>query len=276
MEVGIVEEVFDPAAAACFGVEEGRVTVMIHSGSRGLGYQVCDDYLALMNREAGRLGFDLPDRQLCCAPVNSPEGQDYLGAMAAAVNFAFCNRQMITHWTRQAFAEALGARLSSVNMAVVYEVAHNIAKIEEHLVNGKKKKVCVHRKGATRALGPGHPDLPARFRDAGQPVIIPGDMGRCSYVLCGGTRSAVESFGSACHGAGRLLGRSQARALSTGKAVAKELAAKGITLRAASLSDVPEEASYAYKDVADVVGVVERAGLARRVARLQPLVVVKG
>jgi tRNA-splicing ligase RtcB len=276
VEVDVVTEVYDKEIAAAWGLREGHAAVLIHTGSRGLGHQVCEEMLVLMVQAARRAGIALPDKQLACAPLNSPEAKRYLGAMAAAANFAFANRALLAGRALKAVARGLGRKERELGAQLVYDVAHNIAKMESHVVDGHARNLCVHRKGATRALGPGHPDLPERFRASGQPVIIPGDMGRCSYVLCGGTRSGAETFGSACHGAGRLMGRSQARALSTGKAVAKELASRGITLRAASLSDVPEEASYAYKDVGDVVGVVERAGLARRVARLQPMVVLKG
>ena len=272
-EVQWVDEVYDQAAATAFGLEAGQVTVMIHSGSRGLGHQVCTDHLKNLVAAAERYGIALPDRQLSCAPLWSAEAKSYLGGMAAAANFAFANRQAMTHWARASFAAALGheARLS-----VVYDVCHNIAKFETFEVAGKRRRLCVHRKGATRAYPPGHPEVPARYRAVGQPVLVPGDMGRYSFVLAGSQRAYAETFGSCCHGAGRRLSRGQAKREARGRSIPAELAAQGVLVRAAGMATVVEEMPEAYKDVADVVAVVHDAGLARKVARLRPLAVVKG
>lgn len=276
LEVQVVEEVFDPATAAALGLEVGLVTVMIHTGSRGFGHQVCTDALGVMQGAMKRYGISLPDRQLACAPARSPEGQAYLGAMRAAANFAFANRQCLAYWTREAFQRALGRSPREVGMRTVYDVAHNIAKEEEHEVDGRRLRVLVHRKGATRAFPPGHPELPQAYRTIGQPVLIPGDMGRYSYVLVGSEGSMRETFGSTCHGAGRVLSRTAAVKAARGRSIAQELRARGIIARAAGHESLAEEMSEAYKDVKDVVHVVERAGLSRVVARLRPLGVVKG
>jgi len=276
LEIDVVAEVYDQAAAERFGLVKGGVTLLVHSGSRGLGHQVCDEMLHVMLKASHTAGIQLPDKQLACAPLSSPEAERYLGAMAAAANFAFANRALIAHRALGALATATDLKLRDLKARLIYDVCHNIAKYEDHVVDGKTRRLCVHRKGATRAFGPGHPSLSPAYRDLGQPVIIPGDMGRYSYVLCGQEGAMAETFGSACHGAGRVLSRGKAKQMSTGKAVQKAMAGRGITLRAASLSSVVEEMSEAYKDVADVVGVVEKAGIARRVARLEPLIVVKG
>jgi len=276
VEVGYVEQVFDEKIAARLGLFKDQVTVIVHTGSRGLGHQICDDFIKVMLAAANKYGIYLPDRQLCCAPVTSPEGQRYLGAMAAGVNFAFCNRQLITHWTREAFMRALGAGPKTVNMQVVYEVAHNIAKIEEHKVNGKNKKLCVHRKGATRAFGPGHPAVPESYRDIGQPVLIPGDMGRYSYVLVGTENAMRETFGSTCHGAGRLMSRKKAKKNAQGRSLFKELQDKGVYVKASSKATMAEEMPEAYKNVANVVDAVAGAGISKIVARLKPMGVIKG
>ena len=275
-EVQYVDEVYDAAAAAAFGLAPGRVTVMIHSGSRGLGHQVCTDHLKVMQKAVERYAFALPDRQLCCAPLTSPEGRAYLAAMAAAANFAFANRQVMSHWARESFAAALGVAVDELGMEVVYDVCHNIAKYETFERRGGEITACVHRKGATRAYPAGHPRVPVRYRHVGQPVLIPGDMGRYSYVLVGGERSLVESFGSACHGAGRVMSRKAAKKAAAGRRLMEEMEERGVLVRAAGMATVAEEMPEAYKDVADVVEVVERAGLARRVARLRPLGVIKG
>ncbi|MGM0576488.1 MAG: RtcB family protein [Myxococcota bacterium] len=275
-EVSRVAEVYDEAAARAFGLEEGRVTVMIHSGSRGLGYQVCDDNLRAMLRASEKYGIDLPDRQLCAAPLTSPEAARYFAGMACAVNYAFANRQMMTHFVRRAFEEFFGASAESMGLGLVYDVCHNIAKWEEHEVDGEKRRLCVHRKGATRAFGPGHPDVPRAYRDVGQPVLVPGDMGRYSFVLAGTERAMEESWGSSCHGAGRRMSRTQARKQARGRQIFRELEQRGIFVRSDSKKTVAEEVSEAYKDVADVVDVIHGAGLARKVARLEPLAVVKG
>lgn len=276
LEVQVVEEVFDAEAARLMGLEEGGICVMIHSGSRGLGYQVCDDALKEMRRCPEKYHIDLPDRQLACAPIESPEGQRYLAGMRAAANYAWANRQLLMWQTREAFSEFFGKPWEKLQMNLVYDVAHNIAKMEKHIVDGQEKLVCVHRKGATRAFPAGHPDVPDRYRSIGQPVIIPGDMGRESYVLVGLPAAMEKTFGTTCHGAGRVMSRNAAVQHARGRQIDKELAAKGIIARAHSRAGLAEEHSDAYKDVSLVVDIVERAGLARKVARLRPLGVVKG
>jgi tRNA-splicing ligase RtcB len=278
IEVGCVGEVFDSAAASALGLEVGTVTVLIHSGSRGLGHQVCTDFLDLMLDAAGRYGIDLPDRQLACAPLTSPEGERYLGAMSAAANFAFANRQVMAHLVREAFARVMGRPWRELGMDLVYDVAHNNAKWETHSVGGVPTRVCVHRKGATRAFPPGHAELPPVFRDVGQPVLIPGDMGRYSYVLVGTDAAFSETFGSTCHGAGRVMSRTKAKksVRQEGRDLKREFGERGIEVRAASFATVAEEIPEAYKDVAEVVDVVDRAGIGRKVAKLLPLGVLKG
>ncbi len=273
LEVQVVEEVREVAVARALGLEEGGLTVLIHTGSRGFGHQVCDDFLERMVQASRRHGIELPDRQLCAAPFRSPEGQDYFAAMGAAMNFAFANRQVITHRVREVLQRRFGAE---VEAEVVYDVCHNIAKLEEHEVEGQRRELVVHRKGATRAFGPGHPLVPAAYREIGQPVLVPGDMGRYSFLLVGAPGAERQAFGSCCHGAGRRLSRNKARQQARGRDVRGELAREGIALQAAGRRTVEEEISEAYKDVAEVVAVVEQAGLARIVARLRPFVVVKG
>ena len=275
-EIQEVTEIYDPEAARAFGLFAGQVTVMIHSGSRGLGHQVCTDHLREMVGAVARHGIALPDRQLACAPIASPEGRRYLAAMAAAANFAFANRQVMSHWARVSFAAALGLPEERLAMDVVYDVCHNVAKFETFEREGRKRRLCVHRKGATRAYPAGHPQVPAAYRAVGQPVLIPGDMGRYSFVLAGGERALEETFGSTCHGAGRRMSRHQAKRAARGRSLVEEMAAKGVVVMAAGMATVAEEMPEAYKDVADVVEVVERAGLSRRVAKLRPLGVVKG
>ena len=274
LEVQVVDEILDGAAAEAFGVSAGQVLVMIHSGSRGFGHQTCTDHLARMN--LNRFGFDLPDRQLACAPVDSPEGRDYLAAMACACNFAFANRQAMMNEVRGVLEHVFRASHERLGVELVYDVAHNIVKRETHVVDGVERAVWVHRKGATRAFGPGRADVPAEYREIGQPVIIPGDMGRESWLLAGTGGAMSETFGSTCHGAGRLMSRSAARKVKSGAEVRRELEERGIVVKAASTSLLAEEAPYAYKDVSQVVRVVEAAGLSRRVARLRPLGVLKG
>jgi tRNA-splicing ligase RtcB len=271
-ELQYVAEIYDETVAHAFGLARDRIAVMIHSGSRGLGHQVCEDHLRVMIRAAERYGITLPDRQLCCAPVSSPEGRQYLAAMSAAANFAFANRQVMSHWVREAIAEALAITPQSTGMRTVYDVCHNIAKFETF----RNGRVCVHRKGATRAYPPGHEQIPASYRTVGQPVLIPGDMGRYSYVLVGTDRAYRDTFGSTCHGAGRRWSRSYAKRQAKGQAVIKELESRGIVVMAAGVATVAEEMPEAYKDVADVVNVVHEAGIARRVAQLRPLGVIKG
>ncbi len=276
LEVQYVEKVYNAEVAKKLGLEEGTVTVMIHCGSRGLGHQVCTDFLEILDRAVKKYGIQLPDRQLACAPIKSKEGEDYFAGMAASANYAWCNRQIITHWTREAFAKVFGMKEDELGMDLVYDVAHNIAKFEEHEVDGKKMKVCVHRKGATRAFGPGSQDVPLEYRDIGQPVLIPGSMGTPSYVLIGTKKAMEESFGSTCHGSGRLLSRAEAKRKLRGNVVKSKLEQKGIYVRATEGALLAEEAPEAYKSSDDVVEVVHRAGISLLVARLIPLGVAKG
>jgi len=276
VEVGYVEEIFDPSAAAAMGLEKGLATVLIHTGSRGLGHQICSDYISVMMKASRKYGIELPDRQLCCAPVGSDEGRDYLAAMAAAANFAFVNRQMIMHWTREAFSDVFGTAAKGKGLELVYDVCHNIAKLETHQVAGKATQLCVHRKGATRAFPPGHREVPEQYRNVGQPVLVPGDMGRCSYVMAGTQAGYEETFGSACHGAGRVMSRKQAKKAAAGRNIVHELAEKGVVVKGASRGTLVEEISDAYKDVNNVVNVLHQAGISRKVAKLRPLVVIKG
>jgi len=276
LEVQVVDQVVDPQAAAHLGLYEGGVCVTIHSGSRGLGYQVCDDSLRAMRTVPGRYGIDLPDRQLACAPVHSPEGQAYLGAMRAAANYAWCNRQILMWQAREVFELVFGRGWEQMDMELIYDVAHNIAKIEDHQIEGQVRRVCVHRKGATRAFAAGHPELPAAYRSLGQPVIIPGDMGRASWVLIGQPGSMHHTFGTTCHGAGRAMSRTEAVRQAGDRRIDRELAARGIVARSASRRGLAEEQPAAYKDVDLVVDVVQRCGLSAKVARLRPIGVIKG
>ncbi|MEJ2007005.1 MAG: RtcB family protein [Acidobacteriota bacterium] len=276
LEIQFVDKIYDEKAANALGLFAGQITVMIHTGSRGFGHQVCSDFLEVMERAAEKYKIELYDRELACAPFQSPEAQDYLAAMRAAANYAWANRQCIMHWTRETFMKVLGASPGALGMSLVYDVAHNVAKVEDHVVNGKKKKLVVHRKGATRAFPPGHPELPECYRHLGQPVLIPGDMGRASFVLLGTEKAMQETFGSTCHGAGRLMSRHQAIRKAKGRAIWRELEDKGIIVRSAGRSTLAEEMSEAYKDVSDVVEVVHMAGISTKVARLRPLGVVKG
>ncbi|HLA26986.1 MAG TPA: RtcB family protein [Syntrophales bacterium] len=276
LEIEVVEEIFDNTAAAAFGLEKGQIAVMIHSGSRGLGYQVCDDYLADMVRNMAKLGISLPDRQLACAYLDSQQGKDYLAAMACAANYAWANRQMLMHWTRAIFYRTLGKSPREICMRLLYDVCHNIAKIERFPISGKEVALCVHRKGATRAFPPGHPSLPERYRSVGQPVLIPGDMGSGAYVLAGTEKAFQETFGSTCHGAGRVMSRTQATKVSRGRSISREMAAKGVIVMASSKGTLTEELPEAYKDLDEVVGVVHNAGISRKVARLRTLGCIKG
>ncbi len=269
VELQVVEEVFDAAAARTLGLHPGHAMVLIHTGSRGLGHQVCTDYVRLMDEVMRRYGITLPDRELACAPIGSPEGARYFGAMCAAANFAWCNRQVITFRLRDVFRRFFG---ETGALQIVYDVAHNMAKLEEHA----GQRLCVHRKGATRAFGPAHPETPERYRAVGQPVFIPGSMGTASYVLAGTDEALALSFGSACHGAGRRMSRHAAKRAKPGHEIRRELEAQGIVVACPSSGELAEEAPFAYKDVERVVDVVDRAGLARKVARLRPLGVVKG
>jgi tRNA-splicing ligase RtcB len=276
LEVQVVDAVFDAVAARTMGLEKDMVCVMIHSGSRGLGYQVCDDALKQLRKAPEKYGIDLPDRQLVCAPIESPEGRHYLGAMCAAANFAWCNRQLLMWQAREAWQTVFGRPWQELGMNLVYDVAHNIAKFEEHTTGGKKRRVWVHRKGATRAFPPNHPEVPAVYKSIGQPVMIPGDMGRASWVLVGQQGSMNESFGTCCHGAGRAMSRTAAVRQAQGRRIDQELAARGVVARARSWRGLAEEQPAAYKNVDEVVEVVHRAGLAAKVARMRPIGVVKG
>lgn len=275
LEIQEVETIYDAETADAFGISKGMVTIMIHSGSRGFGYQVCDDYVKGMISCLQKYGISVPDRQLACAPVDSPEAKRYLGAMRCAANYAWNNRQCLMHLVRMTFEKFFAMSWQKMGMDLIYDVAHNIAKLEKHKINGKEKIVCVHRKGATRAFPPGHPELPVRYQKTGQPVIIPGDMGRNSYLLVG-TEKAAETFFSTCHGAGRVKSRTAAaKAFNAGKLVS-DLEKKGIFVKAAGRAIIVEEAPLAYKDVNDVVNVVHNAGISKKVCRMRPLGVVKG
>jgi tRNA-splicing ligase RtcB len=276
LEVQVVDTVFDAAAARAFDLEEGRVTVMIHSGSRGFGYQVCDDSLEMTRRALTKYKITVPDIQLSCAPVRSDEGRRYLGAMRAAANYAWTNRQCLTAVARRVFEKFFGRGPADLGMDLIYDVAHNIAKFERHEVDGKMKTLCVHRKGATRAFAPGEPELPALYRELGQPVIIPGDMGRNSYLALGTRRAMQETFGTTCHGAGRAMSRHAAAKAARGRSIEADLEKQGIIVMARSSRGAAEEQPAAYKDINDVVNVVDRAGLARKVLRMRPIGVIKG
>jgi tRNA-splicing ligase RtcB len=276
LEVQIVDEVLDEAAAQTMGLKKGGVCVMIHSGSRGLGYQVCDDALGALRKVPAKYGIELPDRQLACAPVDSDEGQTYLKAMRCAANYAWANRQLLMWQTREIFADFFSQSWESMQMNLIYDVAHNIAKMEQHEVEGRRRLLCVHRKGATRAFPAGHPDVPELYRQIGQPVIIPGDMGRASWVLVGRPGSMERTFGTTCHGAGRVMSRTAAIQHAHGRRIDRELAEKGIIAKCRNWKGLAEEQPEAYKDVSLVVDVVHRAGLASKVARLRPMGVVKG
>ncbi len=276
IELQKVEEIFEPDIAKVFGItNKEQIVVMIHTGSRGFGHQVCTDHLRVLEQAIRKYNIWLPDRQLACAPVNSPEGQNYFKAMACAANFAWCNRQMIVHWVRESFEKILGNSAEDLEMNIVYDVCHNIAKIEEHETDGKKKKVCVHRKGATQSFGPGKKEIPLKYRDVGQPVLIPGDMGTESYLLHG-TKKAEETFGSTCHGAGRVLSRHQALRQWRGEDIVRQLKSKGIYVHPASFKVAAEEAPESYKNIRNVVNITHESGISRKVVKFIPLGVVKG
>jgi tRNA-splicing ligase RtcB len=277
LEVAVVSDIYEPEAAQVMGIDRvGQVVVLIHSGSRGLGHQVCTDNLRAMEAAIRKYDIHLPDRELACAPFASPEGQAYFGGMAAAANYAWANRQAMTHWARQALSKVLGRSPRDLGLRLIYDVAHNIAKVEEYPVEGRPTRLVVHRKGATRAFPPGHPEVPLRYRTVGQPVLIPGDMGRYSFLLTGTEGAMKESWGSTCHGAGRMQSRGAAKRSMKGQDIAGMLEKKGITVRATSRGGLAEEVSEAYKDVAQVVEVVHRAGISRKVMRSRPLGVIKG
>ena len=276
LEIGVVEEIYDPKVANIFGIFKDQITLMIHTGSRGFGYQVCDDFLAIMTRHVRTLDIELPDRQLACAWIQSQEGKQYLSAMACAANYAWANRQILLHRSRDVFQHVLKASPKALDMQLLYDVCHNIAKKETHTIGGKEKTVCVHRKGATRAFPPGHPAVCEDYRAIGQPILIPGDMGTASYVLIGTQKAMAETFGSTSHGAGRVLSRKAAKKKSKGRAIHRELEDKGILVRWTGRSTLAEEMPEAYKDVSEVVNAVHGAGISKKVAKLRPIGVVKG
>ncbi|TAN42898.1 MAG: RtcB family protein [Nitrospirae bacterium] len=276
LELQYVDSIYDEKAAAAFGLFEGQITVMIHTGSRGFGHQVCTEALGTMLKAAQKYGITLHDRELACAPFNSPEAREYLAAMKAAANYAWANRQCLMHWTREVFISLLRIPPAALGMSLVYDVAHNIAKIEEHTISGKKRAVVVHRKGSTRAFPPEHPELPEAYRHIGQPVLIPGDMGRASFVLLGSEEAMSSTFGSTCHGAGRVLSRNQAIKQAKGRKIWREMEDRGVVVMAAGRETLAEEMPEAYKDISNVVNVVCGSGLSRKVARMRPLGVIKG
>lgn len=276
LEVDVVEEIYDEYAARVFGLFKGQVVVQIHTGSRGLGYQVCDDYLQTLVKAEKKYGFNLPDKQLACAPIQSREGQDYLSAMRCAANFAWNNRQVIMHLAKESIKETFKMSDSDLGFQLLYDVCHNVAKIEEHIVDGAKKKVCVHRKGATRAFPSGNIQIPEKYRTVGQPVLIPGDMGRYSFISVGTEKAMEETFGSSCHGAGRLQSRHQAIKQAKGRNLLDELAKSGIVIQAKGFKTIAEEMPNAYKDVSEVVEIMHNAGISTKVAKIKPVGVIKG
>ncbi len=277
LEIQRVDEIYDQSAAEAFGISfKDQVTIMVHTGSRGCGHQICTDYLELMQQANRKYGIPLVDRELACAPASSPEAQDYFSAMKCGANFAWANRQMITHWIRESFEQVLGRRAEQLGLRIIYDIAHNMAKLERHSVDGKLRWMYVHRKGATRAFGPGHPDIPEKYRTAGQPVIIPGDMGTASYLLAGTEQAMKETFGSSCHGAGRALSRHAAMKAHPSERVMAKMQELGVYLRAKSRKGISEEAPGAYKNIDDVVEISHNAGIVRKIVRLRPIGVVKG
>jgi tRNA-splicing ligase RtcB (3'-phosphate/5'-hydroxy nucleic acid ligase) len=276
IEIDLIDQVFDPAAASVMGLEQGNLAVQIHCGSRGFGHQICTDYVEDFQQAVHRFGIHLVDRELVCAPLDSPEGQSYLAAMRCAANYAFANRQILAHSSRKAFEQVLAGKVKDWQLHQVYDICHNMGKIETHVIDGERMKVCVHRKGATRAFGPGAPELPDEYKSIGQPVLVPGSMGTASWVLLGTKTSMEQSFGSSCHGAGRLMSRHEAKRNVRGDKLRQELESDGIHIRAGSMAGLAEEAPQAYKDVDQVVEAVVGGGIARKVARLRPLAVIKG
>ncbi len=276
IELDIVDQVTDPDVAQRIGLFEGQIAIQIHCGSRGLGHQVCGDYVKRFQKNISRYGLNLPDRELVCAPLSSAEGQDYLAAMKAAANYAFANRQVLAAHIRRSFEQVLAGRVSNHHIFQIYDIAHNMAKVETHHIDGKRMQLCVHRKGATRAFGPGSAELPMAYRDIGQPVLVPGSMGTASWVLVGTAQSMAQTFGSTCHGAGRTMSRKKARKRMRGITLREELEGRGIHIRAGSMPGLAEEAPAAYKDVDRVVNVVHSAGIAKKVAKLKPIAVIKG
>jgi len=276
LEVQVIDQIYQPEIARQMGLEEGMITLLIHTGSRGFGHQVCTDHLSVMQKAVQRYHINLPDKQLACAPVNSPEGEKYYQAMCCAANFAWANRQCIMHWAREVFSKIFHISSEGLGLKLVYDVAHNIAKIEDHHYNGKSVKLCVHRKGATRAFPPQHPELPLKYKEIGQPVLIPGDMGRFSFCSVGTKKAMDETFGSTCHGAGRVMSRGEARREVKNRDIVDELRAGGILIKARSRATLAEEISAAYKDVSEVVDVMDKSGISKKVARMRPLGVIKG
>ncbi|MCX6150853.1 MAG: RtcB family protein [Ignavibacteriales bacterium] len=276
VEVDVVDEIYDETAASAFGLFKNQIVIQIHTGSRGLGYQVCDDYLKVLIKAESKYGFDLPDKQLVCAPIKSKEGMDYLGAMQSAANFAWNNRQVIMHLVKKSFLQTFNMLEKDLGFQLVYDVCHNIAKIEKHKIDGEIKKVCVHRKGATRAFAPGSELIPDKYRGVGQPVLIPGDMGRYSYVAVGTDKAMNDTFGSSCHGAGRTQSRHKAMKNAKGRNIIEELSKLGIVVQAKGMRTIAEEMPEAYKDVSDVVNVMHNAGITNKVAKLRPVGVIKG
>jgi len=277
LEIQVVEDIYDREAAKIMGIDDvGQITVMIHTGSRGLGYQVCDDNVKVLGRTTQKYGISIPDRQLACAPITSPEGKSYFEQMACAANYAWANRQCIMHWIRESFEKVLGKKAEDLGLNLIYDVAHNIAKFEKHRIGDEIKELCIHRKGATRAFSAGHEEVPAKYKSIGQPVLIPGDMGTHSYLLLGTDMAMKETFGSTCHGAGRVMSRTKALDRTRGRSIDKELAQKGIFVLSASNEVLREEVPEAYKDIDMVVDAVHKAGISRKVARMRPLGVVKG
>jgi tRNA-splicing ligase RtcB len=276
IEVDVIDQIYDPEAAERMGLRRDGIAVQIHCGSRGFGHQICDDYVKRLQPAVRKYGIHLPDRQLVCAPFGSPEGRAYFGAMACAANYAFANRQVLTHYVRVSFEQTLAGQVDDWDVFQVYDIAHNIAKIETHEIDGNRKRLCVHRKGATRAFGPGYEGLPPEYQKIGQPVLVPGSMGTMSFVLVGTAESMAQTFGSTCHGAGRTMSRTKAKKTVHGGRLKDQLEREGIIVRAGSLKGLAEEAPVAYKEVDNVVNVVHGAGIARKVARLRPLAVIKG
>jgi len=276
LEVQVIDQIYQPEIARQMGLEEGMITLLIHTGSRGFGHQVCTDHLSVMQKAVQRYHINLPDKQLACAPVNSPEGEKYYQAMCCAANFAWANRQCIMHWAREVFNKIFHISSERLGLKLVYDVAHNIAKIEVHHYNGKSVKLCVHRKGATRAFPPQHPELPLKYKEIGQPVLIPGDMGRFSFCSVGTKKAMDETFGSTCHGAGRIMSRGEARREVKNRDIVEELRIEGILIKARSRATLAEEISAAYKDVSEVVDVMDKSGISKKVARMRPLGVIKG
>ena len=276
LEIDVVDEVFNENVAEVFSLFKGQIVVLIHTGSRGLGYQVCDDYLKILVKQSAKYDYDLPDKQLACAPINSKEGDEYLSAMQAAANFAWNNRQVIMHHAKKSFMDTFKMTESELGFKLVYDVCHNIAKIEEHNIDGVMKKVCVHRKGATRAFPPGSNLIPEKYREVGQPVLIPGDMGRYSYIAVGTNKAMEETFGSSCHGAGRNLSRHKAMKEAKGRNLIEELKKQGVIIQAKGYKTIAEEMPLAYKNVSDVVNVMHEEGITKKVAKLKPIGVIKG